>query len=396
MKIVIVNKFLYPRGGDCICTLNLGELLISNGHEVRYFAMDYPDNIECSNKDYFPEEVSFSSLGIKNKIKAATRLLNGNGVIDKFTKLINDFKPDVVHLNNIHSYLSPIVVKLAHQHNIKTVWTLHDYKLICPAYSCLRNGSNCEECFNNKSKVLVNKCMKGSTIASVLAYLEALRWNRVILSKWTDTFICPSTFIATKMKQGGYDSKKMAILCNFINDQKVDMINKIIGIPEKAYCYVGRLSEEKGVDNLLKVASKLPYKLYIAGTGPLENELKEKYKSENIVFLGHLSYEKVISLLKSVQFSVMPSICYENNPLGVIESLCCGTPVLGSKIGGIPELLENDSCALFIHNDLNDLHKCIVNMFNKELIDPNKLSNESIKRFSSLQYYNSLMEIYNK
>ena len=106
---------------------------------------------------------------------------------------------------------------------------------------------------------------------------------------------------------------------------------------------MGRLSEEKGVDALLKAAIQLPYKLYIAGRGPLENYLQQNYVSPNIVFLGQLSAEAVIHLLKKVQFSIIPSICYENNPLGVIESLCCGTPVLGRNIGGIPELLKTNT-----------------------------------------------------
>ena len=396
MKILIINKFLYPRGGDCICALNLGELLKANGHDVCYFAMDYSENISFNESSNFPEEVSFSSPGINGKLKAVSRILNGGGVVDKYSKVLDSFKPDVVHLHNIHSYLSPIVAKLANKKGIKVVWTLHDYKLICPSYSCLNNGEICEACFDNKWNVLVKKCMKGSLIASSLAYAEAIRWNREKLMKWTDMFICPSQFMASKMGQGGFDKGKLSVLCNFIENEKVKLINTVNAVVEDgSYCYIGRLSHEKGIENLLEVASTLPYKLYVAGDGPLKEELIAKYASEQIVFLGHLNKTEIVELFKKVHFSVIPSVWYENNPLSVIESLCCGTPVLGANIGGIPELLMDENCDTFTYDDKNDLKDKIITMFEKyKNIDKQHLSNKSVNRFSDLSYYEKLLKIY--
>lgn len=394
-RILIVNKFFYKRGGDCIYAMNLARLLKQQNHKVAIFAMQFPENTNSGWDEYYPFEVSFSG-GIKSKVLAASRLMGFAGVKSSFLKLLDDFKPDVVHLNNIHSYLSPIVAKLAHDRGIKVVWTLHDYKLMCPAYSCLRNGKVCELCFLNPLSVLTKKCMKGSLIASTLAYIEAIRWNRRQIEAYVDTFICPSSFIAQKLKQGGYDENKINVLCNFVESNKYGNTNsQKLETRELAYCYIGRLSEEKGVNQLLDVALLLPYKLYIAGDGPLKDSFEKKYACEKIIFLGKLETKGVGKLLRKVQFSVIPSIWYENNPLSVIESLCMGTPVLGANIGGISELINNENGLLFTPNDLKDLRNKIIYLLHERLFNNEKIQTSSVSKFSSKNYYNQLIEIYN-
>ena len=392
-KILIVSKFLYARGGAEVYSINLGEILQKQGHEVRFFSMRYPQNIHVNEDKYFAEEVSFFHSSIRGRLKAALRVF-GVGIKENYKKILDEFQPDIVHLNNIHSYLSPIVAKLSYERGIKVIWTIHDYKLICPTYSCLYKKLPCEACFSNKANVIFRKCMKNNLSASFLAWGEAVYWNKKKLSKWTDTFICPSNFIAQKMKQGGYPAEKLHVICNFINDEKAKFITELNPeMKEIAYAYIGRLSEEKGINEFLKVAAKLPYKLYIAGNGPLENELKQKYSSDRIWFLGHLSAIEIIKLLKRVQLSVMPSICYENNPLSVIESLCCGTPVCGRRIGGIPELLEGNTDNHLFSNEA-ELISSLTEMFeNSSAIERQKLSSNSCKRFSAELYYQRWLEV---
>ena len=172
-RILVANKFYYPRGGDCIYTMGLVDLLRSQGHDVAIFAMQHPENYQTEWNAYFPSEINFSlGLGLG---KAVLRPFGTGEVKRKFNALLDEFHPDIVHLNNIHTQLSPVIAELAHQRGIKVVWTLHDYKLLCPCYDCLRNGNVvCEDCFVDKTNVLKNKCMKNSLFASYIAYKEAM------------------------------------------------------------------------------------------------------------------------------------------------------------------------------------------------------------------------------
>lgn len=390
MRILLANKFYYPRGGDCICTINLEELLKKNGHEVALFAMQFSKNMSTPWSKFFPSEIKFK-LGM-GMIEAITRPFGTSEVKKKFNLLLDDFCPDVLHVHNIHSQLSPVIIELAHKRGIKVVWTLHDYKLLCPRYDCLRNGETvCEECYINKQKVLDYKCMKDSRIASFLAYQEAMMWNKQRLEVSTDIFLSPSHFLAEKMIQGGFNEAKIKTLCNFIDIEKTQKkdYNK-----EDYYCFIGRLSHEKGVATLVEVASQLPYKLKIIGGGPLIDELKAKVTGQNIEFVGYKQWLEIKELLGHARFSVIPSEWYENNPLSVIEAQCLGTPVLGSRIGGIPELIEEGiSGMLFEPKNKIDLKQKIEAMFN-HVFDYEVLAKKSQQRYSADSYYPQLMKIY--
>ena len=393
MKILIVNKFYYPRGGDCICAMTLERLLRENGHKTAVFAMDYPENIDSGFNRYFAPEVSFSG-GIGNKLKAASRIFGGAGVKKAFAKLLTDFRPDIVHFNNIHSYLSPVIVEMAKKAGAKTVWTLHDYKLVCPAYSCLSNGKICEDCIGgNKRNVLSKRCMKGSRAASFLAWQEAGKWNVSRLEKATDCFICPSTFMASKMKQGGFSEEKLKVVCNFADPEKTR--NLTVSTERKPYyAYVGRLSDEKGVETLLKAAVQFPYPLKIAGGGPLEDDLRMRFgRCENIEFLGMQNTQQVKELLSNARFSVIPSEWYENNPLSVIESLCTGTPVVGARIGGIPELVTPGNGLLFRSGHVDSLVNSIAVAW-ESAFDYQNIAKEALQRFSTQRYLKEILAAY--
>ena len=255
MKILLANKFYYRRGGDCVHTLNLEQLLKAHGHEVAVFAMDYPENLKTQWSKYFPSEVKFK-LGT-GMIEALMRPFGTREVQRKFNALLNDFHPDVVHLNNIHSQLSPVIAEMAHERGIKVVWTLHDYKLLCPRYDCLRNGETvCESCFADKHKVLEYKCMKNSKVASFLSYGEAMKWHRERLENCTDAFVCPSQFMRDKMKQGGFAAAKLHTLCNFID--VAPCVADDYSQRDDYYCFIGRLSHEKGAKTLMVAANAVP------------------------------------------------------------------------------------------------------------------------------------------
>ncbi len=390
MKVLLANKFYYPRGGDCIYTINLENLLKQHGHEVATFAMQHPETISSEWSKYFPSEVKFSAG--YGAIEAIRRPLGTKEVKKKFNALLNDFKPDVVHLNNIHSQLSPVIAQIAHERGMKTVWTIHDCKLLCPRYDCLRNGKQiCELCFTDKKQVLKNRCMKNSLFASLIAYREAQKWTREKLEKYTDVFICPSQFMASKMIQGGFDKNKITVLCNFIDVEKTkrESFEK-----ENYYCYIGRLSHEKGITTLIEAANQLPFPLKVIGGGPLSEELQKSIKNENIDFLGYKNWDEIKDIVGKARFIVIPSECYENNPLTVIEAQCLGTPVLGANIGGIPELIEpRKTGMLFESRNITDLKEKIEQMFSNDF-DYAQIAQISQNHYSAEKYYQEIIKIY--
>jgi glycosyltransferase involved in cell wall biosynthesis len=304
---------------------------------------------------------------------------------------IEDFNPNIVHLNNIHSYLSPIIASIARKRNIRVIWTLHDYKLLCPRYDCLKNNIPCEKCFKNKKFVILNRCMKNSFMGSLVAFAEALYWNRAKLEKNTDHFICPSEFMKFKMLKGGFNPKKLSSVYNFIEEEKTinDHFEK-----ENYVSYLGRLSSEKGLYTLLKAIYDLKIHIKIIGSGPIEEELKNVFKNENIEFLGYQSWSSIKEIIQLAKFVILPSEWYENNPLSVIESLCLGTPVLCSRIGGMPELINiGINGNLFESGDVDDLKKKIVETYQMQF-DYRKIAEISKLKFSSVKYYKQIMEIY--
>lgn len=391
-RVLIANKFYYPRGGDCIYTIDLAELLKAHGHDVAIFAMQHPDTLPTQWNKYFPEEVRFG-IGL-SAIKAVMRPFGTAEVIRNFNSLLDDFKPDIVHLNNIHSQLSPIIAELAHNRGIKVVWTLHDYKLLCPRYDCLRNGEICELCLNHKHNVIKHRCLKNSSIASCIAFLEAKKWNKDKLEKYTDQFITPSHFVFEKMKSGGFSSSNMTHLCHFVNKKKYENIDYK---KEDYYCYVGRLSPEKGLATLIDAANQLPYKLKIIGDGPSKEELKARVnKNASIEFLGFKPWEEIKTIVNKARFIVAPSEWYEVLGLVIIEAQCLGTPTLGARIGGIPELIdEGFSGMTFESRNAEDLKVKIESMW-KTPFDYKSLALFSQKKYNAETYYQQLINIYNQ
>ncbi len=398
MRILIANKFMYPRGGDCIVALNTAQLLRNHGHEVRMFAMDYPDNLPLPDASGYASRVGFDG-SLSSKLKAVRRLMGRGDIRSSFRKVLRDFRPDVVHLHNIHSYLSPAIGEEAAAAGVRVVWTQHDYKLICPSYSCRRpDGSNCEDCFGGNMNVTRYRCMKGSRAASFIAAQEARKWNPRRLQRFTSAFICPSEFMASCLKKGGFSPNKIVTLPNFADPAKFEGRSPDLS-PENYFCYVGRLSEEKGVATLLHAARTSGVHLKIAGDGPLRRNLQENFgNSENIEFLGHLDASGVADLLIHASASVIPSEWYENNPLGVIESLSLGTPVIGADIGGIPELINPGNDGLrrgmtFPSGNAEALAQVLHN-FSATGFDRRKIAQTARSQYSPQTHYTRLMKIY--
>ena len=365
-------------------TMNIERLLKDHRHEVAIYAMQYPENEESEWNGYWPSNMI--------NMDALSRPFGAQQVKVGFAQLLEDFKPDAVHLHNIHTQLSPVIAKIAHEKGIRVVWTLHDTKVVCPCYTCMRDGHWCEECMTDKTAVIKHRCMPGGIIGSTIGYLEARKWNKEKLQEYTDLFLPPSQFMMDTVMRGGYDAMKFRVLCNFIDVEKV----KNPCFEKKNYfVYLGRVNEVKGVRTLCKAAASFDYKLIIIGSGELLAELQEQYKGiTTIEFKGQMEWNDFRPIIERAKFMVIPSEWSENNPLTVIESQSLGTPVLGARIGGIPELIEeNVSGMTFESGNVEDLKEKIERMWNASF-DYKAIAEDAVKRYSNEAYYEKLMEYY--
>lgn len=346
MKILLINKFLYPRGGDAIVTLSTGDLLESHGHQVIYWGMKSPHNRSFAHSDLFIDEVDLNDeTSGRNKLRIAGNLLYSLEARTKIKNLIKRIGvPDMIHLHNFAHQISPSILHVFERLRIPCVMTMHDYKMVCATYTLLSGDQLCDKCSTGAYwNCFQQGCVKSSKAKSLLNTAEMYLHHRFLnIYKSIDTFISPSQFMKDKVAAMGF-RWPVKVLPNFINGHDYSPESSV---SEKVIGYVGRLSKEKGIATLIQSIKNLPdVQLKIMGDGPLRGELQEMVRSQNmsnILFLGHLTAEQLKKEMGACMFMVCPSEWYENNPRSVIESFALGKPVIGARIGGIPELVRDD------------------------------------------------------
>ncbi|MBN2142789.1 glycosyltransferase [Candidatus Woesearchaeota archaeon] len=401
MKVMIVNKFHYVRGGAEKNALQIGELLEKKGHEVMHFSMHHPQNIKYKFSRFFaeyidfPEEMKKKSLG--SKAKVLRRVFYSTDARKKFCEALNFFQPDIIHLHNIHRHLTISIIREAYKRKIPMVWTLHDYQLICPNHVMLSHGNVCERCKHNYLAPILERCIKDSLLPSVVSATERISNDLQGLGKMITTFISPSRFLMNKYLEFGYDKNKFTVISNYYEKPgKSSMPAK-----DRYFLYLGRLSREKGIPTLCQAAKEAGVKLKIVGNGPLLDDLSGRYKSDKISFLGYKQGKELENLRSGAWFTIVPSECYENNPFSAIESLGDGTPVIGARIGGIPELIQDSKTGfLFESRSVKDLKEkilCAEKMTVKNRREMGSAAILFIKRECSEKgYFTKLMKTYKK
>lgn len=347
MKILLINKFHYIKGGSETYYFGLGELLQKQGHEVIYFSMKDEKNRPCDQEEYFVENVDFNKPMSKIQMaKAGLKMLYSMEAKKKLEKLIEAEKPDIAHLNIFQSQLTASVVDVLYKHHIPMVYTMHDLKALCPCYTMLTHGQVCEKCTDGHySNCVKNRCMKDSTSKSILAALEAqvYRWRKTYQK--LNLIITPSAFYKEKLEQAGITQTKIVHMRNFLPMNEQCAENFVRG---QYFLYFGRLSKEKGVLTLLeaykKASTEIP--LYIVGTGPVEQAIKNQAEKlslgEKVQMLGYKQGQELKEIVKNSLCVILPSEWYENGPYSAIESLQLSRPLIGAKIGGIPELIDGN------------------------------------------------------
>ena len=396
MKILMVNKFLYPKGGAETYVLKLGKILEEQGHEVQYFGLSDEKNIVGNGAKAYVSPMDFQK-GIKGNLRAPFKIIYSREARLKIRRVLDDFKPDVIHFNNIQFHLSPSIILEAHDYRAKTgqkleiVYTAHDYQLICPSHGLFDNQMQiCERCLGgNYTHCLRTKCVKNSYMRSLLGMLDAYYWKTSKAYDYIDTIICPSAFLKTKLDTQKRLMNKTVIINNFVD--------RVQGKSERKENYViefGKLCKDKGTNTLLEVCKKMPdIQFVFVGYGPAKKDIEG---IKNAKYLGFKTDEELESLIRNAKCSIYPSEWYENCPFSVIESQVYETPVLASRIGGIPELIqEGKTGELFTAGDVNDLESKL----RKLLETPGRLDeySQNCKKANwetPESYYTKLMKIY--
>ncbi|MBR3134845.1 MAG: glycosyltransferase family 4 protein [Clostridia bacterium] len=398
MKILLVNKFHYLKGGSEKYYFELGELLKEHGHEVAWFSMEDDKNITTGDKEYFVEKFDLNN---GSKLKALDVIYSKENK-KLMEKALDEFKPDIVHLNNFQRQLSASIVNPIKERNIPIVFTAHDVQAVCPAITMLDNDGNiCEKCMGGKYiNCVKKKCNKGSTLKSLLGAIEGKYYrNKKIYTEKIESIITPSSFYKEKLIEDGIEKDKIIAIHNFIktSEYEVETTNEGYAL------YVGRLSKEKGILDLIDAFKNIENgKLLIAGDGPekenIQATIKENSLEDRIELLGFLDKKEIIDYISKCSFVVIPSIWYENCPYSALETQAIGKAIIGANIGGIPELVDDGKEGLLFESgnteDLQDKMELLL----KNTEKANKMGmtarNNAKEKYSIDNYYNSIIKVY--
>ena len=344
MKILMVNKFYYIKGGSETYYFELKKLLESHGHTIIDFSMKDDKNLESPYSEFFVEQVDYNKKSnLYEKLKASFKIIYSFEARKKIKKLIEATKPDIVHLHLFQHQISPSILGVIYKKRIPIVYTAHDLKMICPNYKMLNHNGVCEKCKNHRFYNCVKyKCIKESASKSLIcmieSYLHLLMKSYHLISK----VITPSEFYHQKFIEFGVPTQQVTYIPNFLSVKGSNPDTSHIG---DYFLYFGRLSEEKGLSTLIEAFKQLAYPLFIVGTGPLETEIKtciSENQYHHIKLLGFKSGEELNNLIKGARATILPSEWYENSPYSAIEALSMGKIIIGADIGGILELIENN------------------------------------------------------
>lgn len=408
MKILLVNNHFSNSGGAELYMLNLGNLLKKNGHEVFYFATDRRPYFEEDYKyaEYFPEYVEYQDLSKLQLIKKAFTPFYNTEAERKMKLMLEEVKPDIVHINCIFFKLTPSILKPCYKRNIPVVITTHGPQLICPSVKMMyKSEVFCKDklCIHgNPIHCITNRCCGGSLIKSTgLAAEFTFRKIHGLYNKISH-YISPSQALADLTIESGINKNKVTCINNFVKDELFEIV-PTYGKGDY-FLFAGRLSKEKGVRELLEAMKLLPQEinLKIAGVGPEENALKELKKEldlSNVEFLGFITGEELCNLYKNCIATIIPCNWFENFPTSVIESFAYAKPVVGTRIGGIPEMVEDYKTGLtFELKNIEDMAAKIKEIyFNDQLtLEMGRNARKKAEsRYRANHYYEKLIEIYN-
>jgi glycosyltransferase involved in cell wall biosynthesis len=391
--LLAINNHYYRRGGAEVVFLEHNRLFQEMGWDVVPFSAKHPERFDSSWENYFIEIGEPKTLW--EKLRRAPQVLYSLEASRKIAAITARVRPDIAHVHNIYHLISPSVLDVLRKRGVPVVMTLHDLKLACPNYKMLASDGICERCRDGAVwNVVSQKCIKNSTVHSFLIYLET-RLHRFldIYNKNVRKFVVPSKFFIEKFVEWGWDRERFVYIPNFVDERSFSERSP----GGEDFLYVGRLSPEKGVRTMVEAVALAGVRMTIAGRGPEEDHLKDMAKrlGANIEFVGHLSAEQIRESIRNCRAVVLPSECYENAPLSILESYAGGRPVIGARIGGIPELVrEGESGSTFESGSADALASSLVDFAGKgeaQLAEMGQVGRRWVETCFTLESYKERM-----
>ena len=410
MKILLVNYRYFISGGPEKYMFNIKKMLEDNGHEVIPFSIHSNKNVETEYSKYFVEPIGGRDATYFDEVKKTpksiwqllTRSIYSTEVEKAIKKEIRDVKPDLVYIIHFVNKLSPSVITGAKKMGVPIVLRLSDYFLLCPRFDFMHQKKICEDCLSKGYRSCIKKrCVKGSLFASVIRVFSMKFHNFIHVYRGVDAFITPSEFLKKKLIENGFNDKKITCIPTFTSS-KSEVGEQKIGTYG---LYFGRITEEKGVETVIKAYEKLPdYELKIMGDDTTEEGLRLKeyvknHKMSNVEFLGFKDGTELEDVIKDARFTLIPSIWYDNLPNTALESFQYSKPVIASNIGSLPELvIDGINGYLFEAGNEEALIEAIRKLDDNDTVA--KMGAESRKRletrFAPQSHYDSLMQIFRK
>lgn len=344
MNVLMINSFLHPRGGDTTCMFTAARALRAAGHTVAFFAMRHPDNLPAEEEPHFPP------WNAPERPRPATlaAALWSRDAAARIGRLLERRRFDVAHAHHLHRHLSPSVLAELRRRGVPAVWTLHDYELICPSGLLYAERALCTRCVGGDTSHAIRlRCKKDSLVKSAFVAAEKALHRWIGAADLADRLICPSRFLMERVREAGVAADRLLHLPNPVDPPEIGDPVAEPGEPP-GLVLAGRLTAEKGVEEAVEAARRLPGAiLHVCGEGP-ERARLERRLPDRVRWHGHLPVSEVGRRIGAARAVLVPSRWPENQPYAVLEAQARGVPVIASRVGGIPELIEDGRTGLLV------------------------------------------------
>jgi glycosyltransferase involved in cell wall biosynthesis len=400
--LLSINSYFYRRDGSEAVFLEHNRLLQERGWRVVPFAMQHESNLPSEWSDYFVTEVEFGKpYTLREKLARVPKVIYSIEARRKIARLIDAVHPDLAHCHSVYHHLSPSILGVLRRAGVPTVMTLHDLKLACPAYHMYNRLGPCEKCKNGRTyNVLRHRCIKDSVTLSGIVFLESVVHRALdSYNKNVDLFIAPCRFYIDKLVEWGWSREKFVHVPNFVDVRTL----RPVATAGRGFLYFGRLAPEKGLLTLIEAAARAKVTVRLAGAGPDLAALQRSALAlgADVEFLGYLSGHELVEAVHAARATVVPSECYENAPMSILESFALGKPVIGARIGGIPELIdEHETGWTFESRAIDELAAVLADVEalpDRTLVAMGQSAREIVeRRFSEQAYLSRLGEIYRR